>query len=950
MSRLPKEPTDDLAQQLREVLQENSSADSGEPEEVFTSSSADKAAPDEQIAAFDTYMADLLGALGIEDGQMKPIEQEPAQEDETDMLDEPGEIDPLEPPLFDESDMPEVSEEQIEQPEISAESYDDATESIGSFEVVEQLSIQQSESTEDDVDMADDLPGEIEEIVTPEIEEEGVPSETMPEPAPTESDEMVTVEEDSVDAADEQIDVSIQEGDLLLDADDEIPPPEPAAPQETAESVAQTTAQETESEQQQESPAVPPAASPLDAAREGEAQKAAETAVPRPKQSPLDAMAAKSKGNVAAFGISSAIYGRQSRERTLTDQDVELLLDLGYDTNLTQKVGSQRVEAIRYRRREDERTRRKLRRAYGCTGEEYSDHSQDKQIAAHYRRQSTYASARLVLTVIFSIVLLLLDLLPGMLDRLPPAFGSDAMLGFCAMLGLCLVGLSAMLSWPMLLRGFRALLRFSPTPYSSASLLLLFTLLNDAVVVLDRSSDVSLNFPMGFVLTLLSVGEWMTLRREQMTFEVVSARSRKFVMEAQPPRKKKVVRDGHIVKIMDDEVAVPRFRVRPTDQVTGIFRRHGEDTPRTRALSALMVCSFAAALVVGALTLVLTGQLSSTRTAFLLTMHVCLPVASLLSYSYPMLLASKKLYAQGCAIVGQRAVDQYAGDKLMTFDDTEMFRSKSATEITIKGYGDTKKYIRYAKRLFYTLGGTLRSISTSELSEETYEERVEILKLFEQGVEARIDSKVDVLAGTAAFMVSRGVRVPDQSAELLVRRNVESSILYLAFDGKLRLGYEVDYRISGRFEQMATYLAAHGATVAIETCDPCIYDEFLDRSRYSRQTPISVVKPVRFERHTDSLICDSGVVATRSARDIAQATGMCDALMENDKRLLRFLRLMPALGTALALALTLFGRLDHSTTLLAAALQAAWCLPTLLTSRKYLTYEQYSEKKNGNER
>jgi hypothetical protein len=353
------------------------------------------------------------------------------------------------------------------------------------------------------------------------------------------------------------------------------------------------------------------------------------------------------------------------------------------------------------------------------------------------------------------------------------------------------------------------------------------------------------------------------------------------------------------------------------------------------------------ALLVSVVTLIVSGQTAQAAISFLLTLHVCLPVTALISYAYPMLVAALRLTPQGCAVVGLGAVDEYAGEKLLMFDDTEMFRSKSSTEITIKGSGDTKKYIRYAKRLFRTLGGTLRGISTSDLSEEAYEERVEILKLFEQGVEARIDGKVNVLAGTSAFMVCHGVRVPDQSAELLVRRNVESSILYLAFDGKLRLGYEVDYRISGRFEQMAAQLASLGTAVAIETCDPCIYDDFLSRSRHSQQTPISVVKPVRFERHTDSLICDSGVVATRSARDMARATAMCDALLENDRRLIRFQKVMSVVGGFLVLGLTLLGSLSYTSTLLAAAVQALWCLPVIALSRKRLAKEYDSEKKNG---
>jgi hypothetical protein len=313
-----------------------------------------------------------------------------------------------------------------------------------------------------------------------------------------------------------------------------------------------------------------------------------------------------------------------------------------------------------------------------------------------------------------------------------------------------------------------------------------------------------------------------------------------------------------------------------------------------------------------------------------------------------MLLAARDLSPKGCAIIGQGAVDEYAGKKTLIFDDTEMFRSKSSTEITIKGSGDNKKYVRYAKRLFRTLGGTLYNVSTSDLSEETYEERVEILKIFECGVEARIDGKVNILMGNSAFMVQRGIRVPGESAELLVRRNVESSILYLAFDEKLKLGYEIDYRISGRFEHMAAELARTGTAIAIETCDPGIRDDLLTRSRKAGQPPIAVVKPARFERHTESLLCDSGVVATRSARDMADATAACDHLLENDAQLAVFHRIALIVGSLLVLGLSLLGMITRSVTVLAAALQAIWCIPTMLLTRKNLMNEQRAESEHVN--
>ncbi|MBO5898973.1 MAG: hypothetical protein J6R04_08180, partial [Clostridia bacterium] len=798
-------------------------------------------------------------------------------------------------------------------------------------------------------DATEPTPASVEKDVTyggdgDEAAEQSVEEDDLATQTSVEADETATmpeppaVEQEEAQETDEPAPLVLEKGDILIDAEDELPPTSPKPTEELPPRVEEPTDEPelTAEARQQLSAPVPP--QPLT------------EEPPRPKQSPLDALTAQRQGNVRPLGGGNSPFAsRTPKERTLTDDDVELLLDLGYDNHLTQKVGAQRIETVRYRRQDDEKARRKLRNIYGCAGEEYSSHAQDKTIRATYRAHQKGATARLVLSVILTVLAFLSDLFPLVRDSLPAeplAFVPTT--GAYGLIGLLLLFLATLVSWPYLQRGVSALMHFSPVPASIPFLLLLIGLMYQVLGLFDEEVGVLLTFPTVMLLLLLAVGERMNVRRERLTFDVVAAHSRKIVMVAMPPRKKKVVREGHIVKIIDDDAGRRSWRVRPTDQVAGYFRRNAQRTPRYRTVSVLLLIAVAAALVVSVLTLIVIGQLRASITAFLLTLQMSLPTATLLSYAYPGLIAARKLAKEGSAIIGQSAVDEYAGEKTLLFDDTEMFRSKSSTEITIKGSGDTKKYIRYAKRLFRTLGGTLRGVSTSDLSEETWEERVEILKIHEQGVEARIDGKVNILAGTSAFMVAQGIRVPGESAELLVRRNVESCILYLAFDGKLRLGYEIDYRISGRFEQMVTELAQAGTSVAVESCDPNLHEDFLTRSRRVGSIPISVVKPVRFERQTDSLLCDSGIVATRSARDAARATFTCDRLMENDARLARFHHVTTVLGAVVALALSLFGLVSMTAGFIAALLQLLWCLPALLLSHRYLNNDEDLENEHAN--
>ncbi len=723
-----------------------------------------------------------------------------------------------------------------------------------------------------------------------------------------------------------------------------VPTAHPAPPAETAQASASSPAETVEAQQPPKAPPVTPVSSPLDALRRANAEKEKEEKKGVRKQSPLDALARAGggiAGNVTTVDgspLSRPSGASSKRERAMSDEDVELLLDLGYENNLAQKLGNERVEGVKYRRRDDEKRRRLLRAVYGCRGEEYGGHAQDKQIREDYRRATRGAIWRVVAEIFLTLLLLTVDLYSLMRDRLPQNLlpQIDA---FVYPIGFLLLVVAAIPAWKLLAQGGRALLRLEPTPGSVPTLGYFLSLAYDILLLLSGGGTQSiwLNATAGMSLLLLSVGELMTIRRERVSFEVVAARSRKIVVEHTEPKKKKVVRGGHIVKIINDSADEKLLRVRPTDTVSGYFRRTGEPTVRYRMLGVLISLGLLLGGAAAGVSLIRWGNGINAVASFVLTAQVAMPTAALIGYSLPMLHATLHLKDHGCALIGQSAVDEYAGKKTLLFDDTEMFRAKSSTEITVKGSGDPRRYIRYAKRLFHTLGGTLRGVATSDLSEETYAERVEILKIADEGVEARIDGKVHVIAGNSAYLLKNGIAVPGENAELLVRRNVESCILYLAFDGKLRLGYEIDYRISGRFEQIVERLAALETSVAICSYDPDINPDFLARSRQGARTPVGVIKPIRFERQAESHLIDSGVVATRSARDIYFALAACDYLRDNDRQIRLFHGISLVLGAALAIGLSFAGWIAPGISMVALLLQIEWCLPIGLLTRRNLS-------------
>lgn len=977
MNRKSQDSTDELLREMRALLEDDSNGASDEALDNQPQSTRTVADIDEDIAEFDAYMAALLGEVMPEEKtapkqNAKKTTKSKKKKSASKKAPAPtvaGEGDAI---VMSDVDAPEESQfaKAVPMPASEGESETDpadtqveissdvlgeqnptidsvyvteqeTTKDTAPFSVVEQLSIptdsfSSPETSEEDV-FAD----------APEIEESGALEDIPP------LDEGYLPVEGAASATDEvgeitekQEEEHLREGDIVLDAEDEsvvsVIAPEEKNEEETPVSILESA------------PVVPtPVASPLDAARSANARAADRlnetNEPPRPKQSPLDALAGdrnNSRGNVSPLGGAPAFGRAPTRERSMSDDDVELLLDLGYENNLSQKLGAQRIETVKHRRMDSESTKHPIKGVYACDGEEYSGHEKDKEIRKAYRAHGRLAAARLVLTILLTLAIGFSDLLFAMFDTLPAPFLGLPMSGLYGGIGLGLLVLTATLSFTLLKRGVAQLLRYSPTPATVAALSVMITLLYDILGLFDARCNMLLNLPAALSLSALAIGECIKIRNERIAFAVVNSRASKIALYDMEPKRKKVIRAGHIVKIINDDADRTLRRVRHTERIGGYFRRTGEETQRYRALPGLLVASALCSVLLAVMTLLIKNDLRLTATVFVLAFQATLPVSALIAYVYPMLLTSTRLAKRGCAIIGDSAVDEYAKDSILLFDDTEMFRSKSSTEITIRGGGDTRRYIRYAKRLFATLGGTLASVTTSDLTEELHEERVEILRVLEQGLEACIDGKVRVMAGTSDFMIKNGIRVPSDSAELLVRRHVESSILYLAFDGKLRLGYEIDYRISGRFEEIANELAHAGNSVAVESSDPCIHAELLARSRDPGMTPIRVIKPLHFEKNEEADVIDSGVVATRSARDIATAVLACHRIAAND-RLIRGIQYVTLLiGAGLCGAAMILDMIHPYLSAMVALAQLAWTIPCLLLSRRNMLNEQDLKKEH----
>ena len=925
MEKNQKNTAEEMLRQLRLRYSDTT------PEDVFSDATAVK---DEDEALFDDEISEKFNSLfGEQTEELPPAEeQEAVAEEELALpMHENDEAVPMEEIDAEDEDIVEqedgdgeevVEEESLDElpaasaltPTLAAQAEEAPTvpptseqESIAADKPVETAVEQPTEQPTDTVrEVATTAEAAETASVTQETEHtEPVAEET----AVTETEEKT---EDNTEVEDTQPDpVVLREDEILLDEFEEVPP-EPAA-EPKAEAPAPTPA-----------PAPQPAPQPTPAA----------PAPVKPRPSPLDAAMQAQRKKDAAQAPRPSPALREAE--TLSDEDVALLLSLGYENELTKRIEGERIEKIKRAPLATLTDRQRAHRAWGYRGKEYSGSADNDDIIAAYKKNRSTCIWRLVLTILFALLTLAWDVAGYFAAYLPATVANIATSPVSHLLGLQLLVLAAAPSLHSIWYGIKQLLRGCPEPCSVVSPVLLTTALYDVLATFLPTRVIALNLPAALLMVLLVIGELMDITRERTAFAVISGNETKVALCELEPRKKKVVRDGHIVKIINDQIDSKLYAVDKTARIDGYFRRTNEPTPRYRGIAYLLGAQPVIALLVAGISLLQQPTLPPAASAFVLCMQLCAPCAVLLSYAYPMLLATRRLATKKATILGCNTPDEIAGERMLVFDDTEMLQAKSSTEITVKGSGDPRKFVRYARRLFHAVGGTLGKITTSDLSEDMIEGGVEILRVSAEGLEARIDGRVRVLAGTSAFMVKNNIRVPRTNAELLARKNDESSILYLAFGGQIRLGYEINYRIHGNFEHMVASLGACSTAVAIRSCDPNLTDEYLAASRTHRPHPVTVLKPVRYEHHGVSASEDCGIVATGSAKNIAHAVRMCDNLLTNDRQLSALQRIMMIAGSLAVVALTLTGFVDQSVSVIAAVLQIIFCLPIPMLSRKNL--------------
>ena len=672
-----------------------------------------------------------------------------------------------------------------------------------------------------------------------------------------------------------------------------------------------------------------PAPSELPAPEQEDAPETAEESVDaaeNPENLPAEAIAAASEENGAADSDG------------FDETDANLMLAFGMEDELEKAMGKENADKLRSDMEnsipEDQIKKKKVREEKPEELREFITPVEAKGIFENYKTAFGKNALSLFAMAAVVIVLFFYENIVTLGGHLPDALNPVYYPVVNVMVGLQFLFIGIGIAYRSLIKGIRGLIDRKPVPESFIPLILIVSVIY-AVCVCFFSPDitpVTFNFPASLCLLLAVFNERMDLRREIMSFNIISSKRTKFALE------KLELGDAELEtkafdKFLPKQPAV--FKINKTGFIDGYFRRTKAYPSTKLVLKAFIPASAAiavASLVMGAI--ILHSWQSAVMLAYT-AFFFSLPATVFIAFGLPAFRASKLAFAENSAFVGESALDEYTTAGSISFDDREVFPTAGVKLRSVKVFGSGRidTVIYNVASIYSVLGGPLSDVLNVATADLGRSENTEILSVDNEGVEALVDGK-HLYAGKADYLRKNGyVPVSDPDDEEIVSGG-EISIMYLVCDDEVIAKLYIRYRIDPGFEVTVKRLYKSGICVGIKTVDPNINDEMLS-------TKIRLAKyPVRVLKYSDvtgnrrgSDRTDSGIVSKKSAKALLSVFTLCDRIKHVTKTNIAVDIITMITGLVICIATAVIGSVVSVPSLYVALFQLFWLIPVYLMSK-----------------
>lgn len=635
---------------------------------------------------------------------------------------------------------------------------------------------------------------------------------------------------------------------------------------------------------------------------------------------PYDNVSPELVGRITMPDCSSS-----QRQNDMTGDDMKTLIALGYDKELDDMVDPIEVGRIAYGAEHSEEagedgTSKSKGANKGKSGAK-AEFERSAQVGAFLRRFDIKIIRLYVCFVVCVSAAILLFFIENYnifgLESIGTLTYAGSPVNY-SLLCMLLIAIASAVSWKPLLEGLRALIALEPTQYSLPAVTVIITLLYDvtAAIVNVGDSFARINSPAVVCLSAAALCELFNVQRERNTFKklagiesetVEGKRSESLFCAEEIKRRPDGRKKGRSVLGLGTVSEGGVYRIKNAEFIEGFFGRTERRASYNRILNLLVIPIIIFSAVNPAISLLLYGDVIRAVNTYFLTVVYCMPFSTVVCSCLPMYFASKALNERNCGIIGEASAQEYAQNNEFIFDSDEHIRPErnEDTGSFVRFYGtkgeNMQRYLYLTNRLFDSIGVSLDSLIDTSGSDSVWREKeihTDLIEVSENGIDAYLNSSVHIVAGDISYMKKKGIRVPQESLDRIMLRRDNCSVMYVAFDNRLKIRYELTYNVSARFERMIRRLSSYGATFSVRTYDPNINKRFYKKIRSGKSVPVGIIKPDNLEYSSDRV--NSGIFAVGNAGNIALPLEYCNRVVKAQ----RAGKVIRVVGTVLSMALT----------------------------------------------
>ncbi len=338
----------------------------------------------------------------------------------------------------------------------------------------------------------------------------------------------------------------------------------------------------------------------------------------------------------------------------------------------------------------------------------------------------------------------------------------------------------------------------------------------------------------GVLAKLCSYG---AIKREYLAFTVAFSSKEKYTLRLLEGVDAELERSALHDHMPEDTryFAVERIR-----SVLGFRREMSTRSSVKRPVKLITALALAIGLGFGGIYWSSTHSVQTALTVGVGGFFLAMPLSLLYVFYSPLTTLSAGARRTGAAVMGERALDEYAPPSVVTFQDSEVFPPEQVQLVGVKVFGeaDLSKVIGYASAIFCATGGALGEMFSLVVSDTGYTADMDFITVSENGVEAAVDGEL-VRIGDRAFLRDAGIHVPSDGRDLAS----DTAILYMAIAREAVARMEISYEMDEDFEKIAQNLFRSGVCVAIKTFDPNINRAFLEKHiRWSGDMPLKIIR------------------------------------------------------------------------------------------------------------